>query len=169
MLKRSLVLVLMVIYASAFLIFSNHEQCASQGITQDEAYYNEIGLSHFNKGFYKLMPKGKEDEASQLFEQAITAFKDAIAINETYVKAHRNLARVYYVQERFSEAAEAYKKVIELIPHDIDVYLKIASAYAKLQKYSEAIEQLEKAKTISSEETIINRLNDFIKRLEQKE
>lgn len=169
MVKRLLVLVSVVTAASAFLIFSTYEQGESQGITQDEVYYNERGLSYFNEGFYKLMPKGKKEEASQRYEQAVTTFKEAIAINETYVDAHCNLARTYYVQKSFSEAAEEYKRVSELTPFDIDVYVKVASAYAKLHKYSEAIEQLERAKMYTSENVVLNRLNDLIKRLEQKE
>jgi hypothetical protein len=35
--------------------------------------------------------------------------------------------------------------------------------------YPEAIEQLEKAKTFTSEDLVINRLNDFIKRLEKND
>lgn len=169
MVKRLLVLVSVVTAASAFLVFSTHEQGTPQGITQDEVYFNERGLSYFNEGFYNLTPKGKEAEASQAYEKAIAAFKEALAVNEAYVDAHRNLARVYYVQKRFSEAAQEYKRVTELAPYDIDVYVKLASAYARLHQYSEAIEQLEKAKTFTSEKVVVNRLNAFIKRLEQKE
>lgn len=169
MVKRLPVLVLVFMAASAFLIFSTYEHGKAQGMTQNEVYYNERGLSYFNEGFYNLTPKGEEAEASQAYEKAIAAFKEALAINETYVDAHRNLARVYYVQKRFSEAAQEYKRVTELAPYDIDVYVKLASAYARLYQYSEAIEQLEKAKTFTSEETVVTQLNDFIKRLEQKE
>jgi len=169
MVKRLLFLVLVATAGSAFFVFSTYEHGESQGTTQDEAYYNERGMSYFNEGFYNLTPKGREAEASQAYEKAITALKEAIAINENYVDAHRNLARVYYMQKRFSEAAQEYERVTALAPYDIDVYVKLASAYAKLHQYSEAIEQLEKAKTFTSENVVLNRLNDFIKRLEQKE
>jgi tetratricopeptide (TPR) repeat protein len=169
MVKRLLVFVTVVAAASALLLFPVCENSVSQEITQDEAYYNERGLSYFKEGFYTLLPRGMKEEASQCLEQAITAFKAAIAINDTYVDAHRNLARVYYVQRRYSEAAEEYKRVTELIPYDIDVYVKLASAYVKLKQYSEAIEQLEKAKTFTAEKIMIDRLNDFIQRLEHME
>ncbi|MBN2372823.1 tetratricopeptide repeat protein [bacterium] len=167
MYRRLLALFSAAAFAWVSFMFFPSEGCASQGIAKDEAYYNETGLGYFNKGFYELMPRGKREEASQLFEQAIAAFKEAISLNENYVEAHRNLARVFYVQKRFSEAAESYKKVAELTPNDIDTYLKIASAYTKLNNHSEAIEQLEKAKGLAIDQTVIDKLDNYIKKIKK--
>ena len=92
----------------------------------------------------------------------------ALLINESYVEAHRHLARVYYVQNNFSEAAEQYKKVTELAPGDIDAYLNLASSYERMKRYSEAIEQLEKAKTLSSEKKVVDKINGLIVKLQKE-
>jgi|LGVE01.1.fsa_nt_gb tetratricopeptide (TPR) repeat protein len=141
----------------------------AQEVSKDEAYYNKNGISYFNKGYYKLMPKNNREEASQNFELAITEFKKAIAINRNYVQAHRNLGRVYYVQKKYIEAAEQYKKVIDLNPSDIDTYVIIALAYINIQKYAEAKEHLKIAKTFTTNERIIQQLDDYIEKIEEEE
>ena len=84
------------------------------------------------------------------------------------MEAHRNLARVYYVQNKFSEAAEQYQRVTELAPSDIDAYLNLASSYERMNRYSEAIEHLEKAKTLSSEAMVIDKINGLIVKLQKE-
>jgi tetratricopeptide (TPR) repeat protein len=167
MFKKSMSLVSMIAITSGLLIFWTYTQSDSQGLAEDEAYYTQEGLSYFKEGFCKLTPKGKKQEAAQKYEQAIAAFEKAIAINGSYVEAHRHLARVYYVQRRFSEAAESYKKVTELSPGDIDVYVKLASAYARMNKYSEAVQQLEKAKAFTNDKVVVSQLDEFIQRLRE--
>ena len=164
--KKSFILLTVVTITLASLMFPAYKQGESQEINKGEAHYQK-GLSYFHEGFYKLMPKGKKKEALQNYAKAILEFKKAIAINESHVEAHLNLARVYYVQKKFSQAAEEYKRVTELTPSDIDVYVKLALTYARINKYSEAIEQLEKAKTFTNEAVVINQLNDLIKKLEE--
>ena len=144
-------------------------QALSQEIAQDEVFYNEQGLSFFNQGYYTSLPQGRSQEADQLFEQAIAAFKRSIAIKETYADAHRNLARVYYVQKRFAEAALEYERLIELMPEDIDIYVKLATAYANQGKDPEAIDVLERAKEVASDERVVILLNEFIQRLQHND
>ena len=167
MLKKTYILTSIIIIILSLFVFSTYKESKSQEIDRDEAYYNQKGLSHFNEGFYRLIPKGKKEEALQKYEQAIVEFKKAIKINEGHVEAHLNLARVYYVQKNFSEAAEEYKHATELNPYDIDVYIKLASSYARIDRFPEAVEQLEKAKTFTGEAVVINQLNDLIIKLEQ--
>ena len=143
-----------------------HEQALSQEITQDEVTCNEQGLSLFNQGYYTSLPQGRPQEADQLFEQAIAEFKRSIAINGTYADAHRNLARVYYVQKRFAEAALEYERLVELTPDDVDVYVKLATTYTKLDKHSEAVDILENAKEAANDERVVILLNEFIQRLQ---
>jgi tetratricopeptide (TPR) repeat protein len=157
---------------SAFLvsfICLTQKQALSQEITQDEIYYNEQGLKYFNQGYYKLLPQGRAQEADQLLDQAIAAFKQAIAIKESYADAHRNLARVYYLQKRFTEAAREYERVVELTPDDIDVYVKLATTYTKLEKYPEAIDVLEKAKETTNDEQVVYQLSEYIQRLQHND
>jgi len=169
MVRRVLVFgcALSVFFASFICIAQG--QALSQEIAQDEVFYNEQGLSFFNQGYYTSLPQGRPQEAQQLFEQAIAAFKQSIAINETYADAHRNLARVYYVQKRFADAAQEYERLIELMPEDIDMYVKLATAHANQEKYPEAIDVLERAKEVADDERVVILLNEFLQRLQQND
>ncbi len=169
MVRRLLVFTCILSAFLASVIWLTQEQALSQDITQDEVTYNEQGMKFFNQGYYTSLPQGRAQEADQLFEQAIAAFKRSIAIKETYADAHRNLARVYYVQKRFNEAAREYERLIELTPDDIDMYVKLAAAYANQDKYPEAIDILEKAKKIASDERVVTMLNEFIQRLQHND
>lgn len=168
MLKKTYLLfplMLAVCVLSALAIYSRG---GAQEINKDAGYYNEKGMGYFNKGFYDVLPKGKKEEASQNFERSIIAFRKAIAINKNSVQAHRNLARVYYIQKRYLKAAEQYQKVTDLNPSDIDVYVLTALAYTKLQRYTEAIEQIKTAKTFTDDKAVIQKLDSYINKIEQE-
>ncbi|MFO7555630.1 MAG: tetratricopeptide repeat protein [Desulfobacterales bacterium] len=135
---------------------------------QGESYHNEKGLSHFKNGFYNFTPKHQKEKASKEYELAIQEFNKALVINPNYAEAHLNLARVYYVQKKFLKAAEHYKKLTNLDPYDIDGYLYTASAYEKAQKYDEAIAELEIAKEKTTDPQIIEKLDSYIEKIEQR-
>jgi tetratricopeptide (TPR) repeat protein len=98
---------------------------------------------------------------------AVVEFKKAIAANEGDVAAHRNLARVYHVQEKYALSAKEYKRVTELSPEDVDAYVNLAVTYSHLKRYDEAIEQLELAKTKTKDPGAIGKLNGYIEKLEK--
>lgn len=166
MVKQSLFIILAISSLSIFFLPLTCEMGDCQEIIQDEVYHNELGLNYFIQGYYKLKPQGKVEEADELIEQAITAFKQAIALNETYVDAHRNLAKVYYLQKRLPEAEEEYKRLVDLTLYDIDACVRLASAYAMQDKYLEAIDILEKAKKITNDTRVVNQLDGFIQKLQ---
>ena len=168
MYRKLSVLLSSFLIALAVLMVPTKGQTEPQETVNDEVYYTQKGVSNFQEAFYELMPMGKREQALQSYRQSVTEFKRAIAINESYVEAHRHLARVYYVQNNFSEAAEQYKRVTELAPSDIDAYLNLASSYERMNRYSEAIEQLEKAKTLSSEAMVIDKINGLIVKLQKE-
>ena len=115
-----------------------------------------------------MTPKHKKEEASKEYGLAIQEYNKALVINPDYAEAHRNLARVYYVQKKYLKAAKHYKKLTSLDPYDIDSYLYTASAYEKAQKYDEAIAELEIAKEKTTDPQIIEKLNSFIEKIEQR-
>ena len=168
MLKKNCLLfsfTLAVFVLSALAIYSRG---GAQEVHKDAAYYNEKGMGYFNKGYYDALPKRKKEEASQNFELAIIAFKKAISINKDCVQAHRNLARIYYVQKKYSEAAEQYQKVTDLRPSCIDAYVLTALAYTKMKRYAEAIERLKIAEAFTEDKAVIKKLNDYINKIEQE-
>jgi tetratricopeptide (TPR) repeat protein len=137
--------------------------CQAQG---GGSSHNENGLNYFKKGFYEYAPHNKHQEANQYYEMAASEFKKAIAANEGDVAAHRNLARVYHVQQKYALSAAEYKRVTELNPQDVDAYVNLAVAYTHLNRYDEAIEQLELARTKTNDPVAIGKLNGYIEKLE---
>ena len=131
-----------------------------------EGYYLQKGVEYYNKGFYEFTPKGQQEEARQNYDLAVSEFKKAISINPGSEEAHRNLARVFYVQKNFAEAAKEYKKVTQLNPYDIDAHVVLALALTKMNKFDEAIAQLQNAKTRTTDEKILEKLNGYIQKLE---
>jgi tetratricopeptide (TPR) repeat protein len=131
------------------------------------AYHNQKGLEYFKKGFYDLAPNKKDKEAEQYYQQAIAEFKQAIDANPEYEEAHRNLARVYFIKKDFEKAAEQYKKVVTLRPSDIDAHVNLALSYLALDKYDDAIQALENAKSETSDESVIKKLDGYIQKIQQ--
>jgi len=135
------------------------------GITlseETESYYNERGLSSFNEGFYKLLPRGMKEAAAIEFEDAIGFFKKALEIKGDFTEARRNLARVYCIREDYARAVEEYKKVVNRTPDDMDARLAMASAYAKMGRPDEAIEELTIARDMNDNPIVIDKLDRLI-------
>lgn len=168
MLKKISFFFIVSLMASAFLGFTGIGAEEVDKSIQGESYHNEKGLNHFKNGFYNFTPKHQKEEASKEYALAIQEFNKALFINPDYAEAHRNLARVYYVQKKYLKAAKHYKKLTNLDPEDIDSYLYTASAYEKAQKYDEAIAELENAKNKTSNPQIIEKLDSFIEKIKQR-
>jgi tetratricopeptide (TPR) repeat protein len=168
MLKKFLRFFSIFLLASAFVGFSAYGGEEVGKSISSESYHNQKGLNHFKKGFYKLTPKQKKQEALKEYGLAIQEYNKALVINPDYAEAHRNLARVYYVQKKYLKAAEHYKKLTNLDPYDIDAYVLTALAYAEAQKYSEAKEELEIAKNITTNPVIHKKLNNYIEKIEKQ-
>jgi tetratricopeptide (TPR) repeat protein len=130
---------------------------------------NQRGLEFLKKGFYDHAPKNEAAKAELNYRLAIKEFKAAIAKDSTYTEAHRNLARVYYVQRDFDGAAEEYKKVTELAPGDLDAYVNLALAYIELKEFEEAVETLEKGKDRTSDPKARDRLNALITKIRTRQ
>jgi tetratricopeptide (TPR) repeat protein len=160
-----LFLFLIVVYlASAFIAIAASEPPQSA----KESDHNRKGLQYYNEAFYQQLPKGKQREADEFFNLAVTEFKEAIAINPKYAAAHRNLARIYYVRKDFLQAADAYRTVTILEPLDIDAYLQLALSYTQMDRFEEAIQELEIAKTKTNDPEAIGKLDGYIQKIKER-
>ena len=135
----------------------------------EEALINQRGLSHFKRGYYEMIPRGRKAEAQQEMARAEQAFTRAIEIDPDFTDAHRNLARLYYLQEKFEQAEIEYAQVMRLDPGDIDNYVQMAVVKAELGEFQEAIHYLEAAKEQTAEENIFLRLDEYIQKLSSVE
>ena len=126
---------------------------------------NEKGMAHFRHGYYDLTPRGRKAEAHEELAQAEKAFLRAIKFNRDFLDAHRNLARLYHLQEKFEQAANEYAEVMRLDPDDIDNYVQMALVQTELGNFQEAIHYLETARQQTDDERIIRKLEVYIEKL----
>lgn len=129
------------------------------------AEYNRRGMQLYSEAFYQKRPQGKYREAERLFDLAAREFKNAIAASPKDVKAHRNLARLYYVRKEFVRAAQLYTKLTALEPNNMDAYVQLALCYTRLDRFDEAIYTLEIAKTRTDIPEVIEKLDEYIQRI----
>jgi tetratricopeptide (TPR) repeat protein len=131
-----------------------------------EGDHLQKGMEYYNKGFYKFAPQRQQEEARRNYELAVSEFQKAISLNPNSEVAHRNLARVFYVQKNFEEAAKEYEKVTQMNPYDMDAHVLLALTLTKMKKFADAITQLQNAKTWTADEKILEKLNGYIRKLE---
>lgn len=124
--------------------------------------HNQQGIEYFKKGFYEHAPKNQAVEAEKNYGFAVKEFKDAISKDPSSTEAHRNLARVYYIQKNFAGAADEYKKVTELATSDLDAYVNLALALIELKRTDEAIQALESAKGQTFDPKTLKTLDTYI-------
>lgn len=132
-----------------------------------QAAKNQQGLTHFQQGYYVHMPTGRKAEAQKQLEQAGEAFRQAIEIDGDCIDAHRNLARLYYLERKFDQASTEYAHVIRLNPTDIDTYMHMALAQIELGNVSEAVRYLEAAKKQTDDERVVQQLDGYIAKARQ--
>jgi len=160
---RFFLFLVVVFLASAFIAIAASEPPQSA----KESDHNRKGLQYYNEAFYQQLPKGKQREADEFFDLAVTEFKEAIAINPKYAAAHRNLARIYYVRKDFLKAAETYRMVTILEPLDIDAFAQLALSYTQLDRFAEAIQTLELAKTKTDKPDVLGKLDGYILKIKE--
>lgn len=152
-----------VIAATVILVFLSVPGAFCQDISAGEAcLHNQQGMEYFKKGFYDHAPKNQAADAERNYGLAVKEFKAAISRDFSYTEAHRNLARVYYVQKNFDGAAEEYRRVTELAPGDLDAYVNLALALIELKRPAEAIQALENAKGHTSDPKTLETLDSYI-------
>lgn len=127
--------------------------------------HNRQGMEYFKKGFYEQAPRNQAAEAERSYGLAVEEFKAAISRDSSSAEAHRNLARVYYVQKNFDGAAEEYRRVTELAPGDLDAYVNLALALIELKRPAEAIRVLDNAKGHAFDPKARETLDSYIEKV----
>jgi len=155
-----------IIVVSMTLVFLSFAGAFCQDLNTGNArLHNQKGMEYFKKGFYDHAPKNQAEEAKVNYGLAVKEFKAAIFRDFSYSEAHRNLARVYYVQKNFDGAAEEYARVIELAPGDLDAYVNLALALIELKRPAEAIQALVNAKGHTSDPKALEMLDSYIAKI----
>jgi tetratricopeptide (TPR) repeat protein len=134
----------------------------SPALPSNAVLENKRGMQFFNLGYYDLLPHGKKEEAHKNLKLAEKAFQKAIQLDRDFLEAHRNLARLYYLQEKFDQAASQYSQVLRLDQNDIDTYVQMALSQIELGNFDEAIQYLETAKDKTNDQEVIEQLDQYI-------
>lgn len=131
-------------------------------VAEETASHNQRGLEYFSKGYYEHSPKNQRAEVEKNYGLAVNAFKAAIAKDPSHPAAHRNLARVYFLQKNFDGAVKEYQTVVALDPDDLDAYVNLALACLELKKLDAAIQALEDAKGQTSDPKALETLDSYL-------
>jgi len=156
------------IVLSLILIFSSGVFAApddAPGALPEQAIINQQGLTHFKRGYYEMIPRGRKAEAQQEMARAEQAFIRAIEIDPDFTDAHRNLARLYYLQKKYDQAAIEYSHVLRLDPGDIDTYAQMAVVETELGNFEEAVSLLDAAKKETDDDQVIQKLDNYIQKI----
>ncbi|MFW5845839.1 MAG: tetratricopeptide repeat protein, partial [Planctomycetota bacterium] len=85
-------------------------------------------------------------------EQAVERWISCLAVDDTYVAAHLDLAAHYATVERHDDALAHYQRAIELRPEDLDLRLLLADYYWQQGRRAEAYAVFEEAYELAPEQ-----------------
>ena len=93
----------------------------------------------------QLVQKGNKSFGAQLYDDAITYYKQAIALDPGSLDAHYDLGVTYGKKGMLDESIAAYTKVIAIDPHHAQAHNNLGTAYEQKGMVNEAHSAYEKA------------------------
>jgi tetratricopeptide (TPR) repeat protein len=84
-------------------------------------------------------------EVTGNYEEAITEFQAAVAMNKNLADLHIALGRNYKATQSYDRAAEAFNTAISLKPDDPEPYAELASTYLTIGEYAKGAQYAEQA------------------------
>ncbi len=103
---------------------------------------------------------GKDFIRSGKYDMAETELKKALTLTPENAEAHKDLALLYYNQNRFKEAYESSKRAIALDRTLKEAYVVLASLYSKKGRLDDAVRTLRRIREIPGERDAVNDLAD---------
>lgn len=92
--------------------------------------------------YYQL---GRYYQGQKRYDQAIQAYRKALAADEGFAEARNGLGVVYAMQGKYAEALQELQLAVRLTPDAAHVYNNLGYAYYLHGHYGEAVAALEKA------------------------
>ncbi|MBN1131210.1 MAG: tetratricopeptide repeat protein [Chitinispirillaceae bacterium] len=89
-----------------------------------------------------LMNTGQELVQRGAFNQAVTAFRKALAREPDFFEAQFNLAFAYLQWQRYPEAVTEFKKALSMQPRNAEAWSNLAIAYDNLNRPNDATDAL---------------------------
>jgi tetratricopeptide (TPR) repeat protein len=107
----------------------------------------EHTLKYAPESLAALNNLGLEYSAASRYDEAITLFNKALAIDHRYADTYNNLGKVYFAKGDIDQAIGYYKKALEIDPLLAQGYNNIGIAYSHKKEYDEALKYLTQAIT----------------------
>jgi tetratricopeptide (TPR) repeat protein len=130
--------------------------CASREDQEADAYYK----------------KGVACKRSKKYASAISAYKQAVALNPNHAKAYHDMGMTYGDLKRYAESITAYRKGLALNPDDAYAYFGMGMAYNKLGKHADALASYKKfiAMEPSGMQTVLaqSQINELSQKLSKR-
>ena len=86
------------------------------------------------------------------YDEAITAYQQAIALNPKFAAPHNHLGNVYATLGRYDEAIAAYQQAITLNPKFAAPHRGLGNVYRSIDRYEHAISDLRQATALDPED-----------------
>ncbi len=92
-----------------------------------------------------LIEQAKRCLKARQFDEAISLFKQAIALDEFNVKLHESLTSAYILAKEYALAAGQLEHILRIAPQNVNAMVNLGAMYNKLGKHAEAADILRKA------------------------
>jgi tetratricopeptide (TPR) repeat protein len=104
-----------------------------------------FSLSAFGQNAKKFYKTGEEFFKAGNYQDAITQFTSAVAINPEYEDAYFMRGRAYEMKKDFAKASDDFNRALIFNPKNEELCYHLGNAYYELKKYTEALNILNKA------------------------
>ena len=92
---------------------------------------------------------------------AIPFYEQAIALDQNYAPAYRELGQLYSMAGRFNESKKYFEKYLELTQGNIPAKIRYVNALFYAKEYEEVIKNVEEIFAIDNSRTYMNRIAGY--------
>ena len=117
---------------------------------QDKVQRHLENLSAFPGDIESRHLLGEAYMAQGRIEEALTVFRQVIAIDSSYAPAHYGLGAALHYKNELQAAIEAYERACELQPDMVGAFADLGQAYHQLRDYERAIAAYRRALVLQS-------------------
>lgn len=93
----------------------------------------------------QLVEQAKQSLKVRKFDEAISMFQTAIALDEFNVKLHESLVSAYILAKEYALATAQLEKILRIAPQNVNAMINLGAMYNKLSRHKEAADILRKA------------------------
>jgi len=90
------------------------------------------------------LEEGRSHHKANRYDRALAAYEQALEIDPTFARAHRNRGDAFYDLKRYNEALAAYEQAIQLDPYTARAYKSRGDVLGHLKRYEEALAAYER-------------------------